>query len=77
VTTSGGTAVTIFPASVGQLQAGARTIAVGHAGPAGTLSALAVLQQPSWPPGAHSRVTVRDCSPASIEHVIVALASGG
>jgi hypothetical protein len=77
VTTSGGTAVTIFPASLGQLQAGASTIAVSYAGPDGTLSALAVLQPPSWPPGAHTTVTVRDCSPASIEHVIMALASGG
>lgn len=77
VTTSGATAVTIFPARLGQLQAGVGTIAVGSAGPDGTLSALAVLQPPSWPPGALSRVTVKDCSPASIEHVIMALASGG
>jgi hypothetical protein len=77
VTTSGGTDVTVFNASPGQLQAGASTIAIGHPGPDGTLSALAVLQPPSWPRGARATVTVKvkDCSPASINRTITALAS--
>jgi hypothetical protein len=77
VTTSGATDVTVFNASPGQLQAGASTIAVGHPGPDGTLSALAVLQPPSWPRGARATVAVRvkDCSPASISRAIRALAS--
>jgi hypothetical protein len=75
VTTSGGTDVTVFNASPGQLQAGASTIAIGHPGPDGTLSALAVLQPPTWPRGARTTVTVKDCSPASINRTITALAS--
>jgi hypothetical protein len=78
VTISGGTHVSVSHASLSQLQAGGSTTAVGYAGPHGTLSALAVLQSPSWPAGAHNRVTirVRDCSPASINHEIMALAGG-
>jgi hypothetical protein len=44
VTTSGRTVVSVFSASVGQLQAGASTIALGYARPHGTLSAIAVFQ---------------------------------
>jgi hypothetical protein len=78
VTISDGTDVAIFHASLSQLQAGGSTTAVGYAGPHGTLSALAVLQSPSWPAGAHATVTIRvkDCSPASINHEIMALAGG-
>jgi hypothetical protein len=57
VTTSGRTVVSVFSASVGQLQAGASTIALGYARPHGTLSAIAVFQPKSsstpGPPGAH------------------------
>jgi hypothetical protein len=78
VTISGGTDVAVFHASLSQLQAGGSTTAIGYAGPHGTLSALAVLQSPSWPAGAHGTVTIRvkDCSPASINHEIMALAGG-
>jgi hypothetical protein len=77
VTISGATAVTISHASLSQLQHGARTMAVGHAGPNGTLSALAVVQPPNWPAGAHATVSVRNCSSTAINHEIMALAFGG
>lgn len=78
VTTSGTTAVTVVKADLGQLQDGAKTTVLGNAGPHGTLSALAVVQPPTWPAGAHTTVSaVRDCSPTSINHAILALASGG
>jgi hypothetical protein len=77
VSTSGATLVTVSPARLGQLQRGARTIALGYARPDGTLSALAVLQPPGWPAGAHASVTVHGCSPGAINHAIMALASGG
>jgi hypothetical protein len=75
VTTSGGTDVVIFRARLDQMQVGSAVIAVGHAEPHGTVSALVAVQPPSWPAGAHGSVTVRvrDCSPASIDHVVVAL----
>ena len=77
VTTSGTTAVTVFKASLSQLQVGGTTTAVGHAGPHGTLSALALVQPPGWPYGAHTTVSVRDCSSTSVNHEIQALAAGG
>jgi hypothetical protein len=77
VTTSGATVVTVSPARLGQLQAGGRTMAVGHAGPDGTLSALAVVQPPNWPAGAHTTLRVRNCSSTAINHEIMALAVGG
>jgi len=77
VTTSGATVVTVSHASLGQLQDGARTITIGHAGPDGTLSALAVVQPPNWPAGAHTSVSVRNCSSTAINHEIMALAVAG
>lgn len=77
VTTSGATDVTVMNASLGQLQDGASTMALGHAGPDGTLSALAVLQPPNWPTGAHATASVRSCASTAINHEIMALASGG
>jgi hypothetical protein len=75
VITSGGTDVVIFRARLDQLQVGSAVIAVGYAEPHGTVSALVAVQPPSWPAGAHGSVTVRvrDCSPASIDHVVLAL----
>jgi hypothetical protein len=77
VTTSGATAVTVFRARPGQLQNGARTIALGYARPDGTMSGIAVLQPPGWPAGAHASITVHGCSRGAISHAIMALASGG
>jgi hypothetical protein len=76
VTTSGATAVTVSHASLSQLQDGGRTMAIGYPGPDGTLSALAVLQPPNWPAGAHARVSVKNCSSTEINHEIMALAYG-
>jgi hypothetical protein len=90
VTTSGRTVVSVVSASVGQLQAGAHTIAFGYTRPHETLSAITVFQpirlfHPPGPPGAHASMhismyisrTGSGCSPASINHAIMALASGG
>jgi hypothetical protein len=77
VTTSGATTVTVFHASLSQLQGGGRTMAVGYPGPHGTLSALAVVQPPNWPAGAHATLSVRNCSSTAINHEIMALAYGG
>jgi hypothetical protein len=91
VTTSGRTVVSVFSTNVDQVQVGATTIAFGYTRPHGGLSAIAVFQpirlfKPPAPPGAahvsiHSSVRAgpgrHNCSPASIDHVIMALASGG
>jgi hypothetical protein len=77
VTTPGTTAVTVFKASLSQLQDGGVTTALGHAGPHGTLSALALVQPPGWPAGARTSVSVRDCSATSVNREIQALAAGG
>jgi hypothetical protein len=77
VTTSSDTVVVIPHASLGQLQAGATTIAVGPLGPDGTLSAIAVLQPQPGLPG-HGQVWIKGCSPTSIDDAITtALVSGG
>jgi hypothetical protein len=83
VTTSSGASRTLMPASLGQLRVGATTIAVGHAGPGGVLSAVAVFQPPAapaaraGPPGAHVSVTVGDCSPSAIGRALKDLAPAG
>jgi hypothetical protein len=90
VTTSGRTVVNLFSTSVGQLQAGARTLAFGYIQPHGTLSAITVFQpirlfHPAGPPGAHVSERIRvhgsrrgkSCTPASIDRAVMALASGG
>src|SRR5262249_48606838 len=77
VTTSGATAVTVSHASLSQLQDGGRTTTVVHAGPDGTLSALAVIQTPTSPAAAHTTVSVKNCSSTAINHEIMALAYGG
>jgi hypothetical protein len=76
VTTSSGTLVAVTSASLGQLQAGVITVAVGRAGPDGTLSAGGVVQsqpvsQSSGGPtlNIHFNETARGrggCSPASL-----------
>ena len=77
VTTSGATVVTVFHPRLDQLRDGASTTAIGYAGPDGKLSALAVLQPPNWPAGAHATASVGNCSSTAINHEILALASGG
>ena len=87
VTTSGVTAVSVLNASVSRLPVGASILALGYAGPNGTLSArgvVAISQLPSSGPQLNGqehitttrRVHVQDCSPASIEHAILLVAGG-
>jgi hypothetical protein len=74
VITSSDTVVHVSHASLSQLQADASTIALGHAGPDGTLSGLAVLQSL---PGSLGSLNVKGCSPASIDDAVTtALISG-
>jgi hypothetical protein len=78
VTTSGGTRVVVPRASLGQLQAGVTTVALGHAGPDGTPTAAGVLQQPPGPLQVHFNAAERGCSPASVTNALAAaFASGG
>jgi hypothetical protein len=75
VTTSGGTLVVIPHASLGQLQAGATIFALGHTGPDGTLSARAVAAVSQLPPGMHIGISVKDCSPSSIDEALGAIST--
>ena len=75
VTTSGGTLVIVPHASPGQLQAGAAIFALGHAGPDGTLAAVAVAAVTQPPSGGHLNVSVKDCSPSSIEEALGAISA--
>jgi hypothetical protein len=82
VTTSGDTLVVVPHASLSKFRAGATTLAVGHAGPDGTLSAKAVTQIVQLPsegpfglhPVLHVGMHVRSCSPGTIA---AALTPGG
>ncbi len=75
VTTSGGTLVVIPHASPGQLQAGAAIFALGHARPDGTLSARAVAAVSQLPSGRHIGISVKDCSPRSIDEALDAISA--
>jgi hypothetical protein len=78
VTISGSRRVVVPRASLGQLQAGVTTVALGRAGPDGTLSAVGVLQEPPGPLQVHFNMAERGCSPASVTGALtVAFASGG
>jgi hypothetical protein len=78
VTISGDTSVVVPRASLGQLRAGITTVAVGHAGPDSTLTAVGVLQQPPGALQVHFNVTEHGCPPASIVGALAAaLGSGG
>jgi hypothetical protein len=73
VTTSGDTLVSVLRASLGQLRAGATTVAVGYVEPDGRLSATVVMQPPSKKPGSgklHPTIAVNGCSPASIDNAL-------
>jgi hypothetical protein len=70
VTTSGGTLVVIPHASPGQLTAGTAIFAIGHAGPDGTLSARAVAAVSQLPSGPRIGVSMKGCSPGSIEQAL-------
>jgi hypothetical protein len=67
VTISSDTKVDVLHASLSQLQTGAVTIAVGHAGPDGTLAAAAITQPP---PQWRGHIEYKGCSPASVDDAI-------
>lgn len=67
VTTSSDTLVKVRQPSLSEMQTGATTIAVGDAGPDGTLSAMLVMQPL---PGGRFTLSVPGCSPSSIEDAI-------
>jgi hypothetical protein len=75
VTTSGGTRVVVPHASPDRLQAGAAIFALGHAGPDGTLSARGVAAVSQLPSGGHIGVSVKDCSPGSINEALGAISA--
>jgi hypothetical protein len=76
VATSRGTLVVIPHASLGQLQAGATIVALGQAGPDGTLSARAVAAVSQLPSGVlHVGVRVKDCSRSSIQDALGAISA--
>jgi Domain of unknown function (DUF5666) len=75
VTTSGTTLVIVPHASLDRLQAGVTIFAVGDAGPDGTLSARAVAAVSQLRSGAHIGVSVRDCSPSSIDEALGAISA--
>lgn len=75
VTTSGDTLVVIPRASLGRLQAGVAIFALGRPGPDGTLSASAVAAVSQFRPGAHIGVSVKDCSPSSIDEALGAISA--
>ena len=82
VTTSGETVVNLVNPGLGRLPDGAAAVALGHAGPGGTLSAQAIaviVQLPAGGPQIHGHLSVRvnDCSPASVNHAVLTLAAGG
>jgi hypothetical protein len=76
VTTSGDTLVVVPHASPSQLQAGAAIFALGHAGPGGTLTARAVAAISQLPSGPRLGVSVKDCSPRSIDEALGAMSTG-
>jgi hypothetical protein len=75
VTTSGGTLVIVPHASLGQLQDGTTLFALGHAGPDGTLLARGVAAVSQLPSGQHIGVSVKDCSPRSIDEALDAISA--
>lgn len=79
VTTASDTVVSLPGTAVSQLPAGATIVAVGSAGPHGTMAAQGVLGILQLPPGGpqlhgHARLHVANCSPDSVN---TALAFGG
>ncbi len=75
VTTSGDTLVVVPHASPGQLPAGAAIFALGRPGPDGTLRARAVAAISQLPSGPHLGVSVKDCSPSSIDEALSAISA--
>jgi hypothetical protein len=75
VTTSSDTFVVIPGTRPGQLRPGDTIFALGRAGPGGTLAARAVAAVSPTRPEAHIGVSVKDCSPRSIDDAISAISA--
>lgn len=79
VATSAETVVNIVNAGLGRLPVGGAVYALGQVGPGGTLAARAVAvvaQLPAGGPQIHAHLSVKDCSPASVNGAVLALADG-
>lgn len=72
VTTSASTLVVVPHASPGQLRSGATVVAVGRAGPDGTLTAKGVSAISQLPSGPHLGVStrMRNCPPTAIAEAL-------
>lgn len=76
VATSANTLVVVPHASPGQLQPGTEVVALGTAGPDGTLTGRAVAAISQLPSGTlHASFSVRDCSQKSVVEALGALSS--
>jgi hypothetical protein len=75
VVTSGGTLVVVPHARLGQLQAGRAVFAVGHSGPDGTLAAQGVAMVSQLPSGPRIEISVKDCSPSSVQEALGAVSA--
>ena len=75
VTTSGDTLVIVPHARLGQLRDGTTVFALGQAGREGTLTARAVAAVSQLPSGPHIGVSVKDCSPRSIDEALDAIST--
>jgi hypothetical protein len=75
VATSSDTLVVVPHARPGQLQPGTSIFAVGQAGPDGTLSARGVAAVSQLRSGPHISVSVKDCSPRSVEEALGAISA--
>jgi hypothetical protein len=79
VATSAETVVNIVNPGLGRLPVGGTIYALGRVGPGGTLAARAVAvvaQLPAGGPQIHAHLSVKDCSPASVNGAVLALADG-
>jgi hypothetical protein len=76
VATSASTLVVIPNARLDQLQAGMTIFAIGQAGPDGTLSATGVAAVSQLRSGPHIGVSVKDCTPQSVDVAIGVISTG-
>lgn len=77
VTVTGATFVVVPDASLSQLRTGVTTVAVGHAGPNGTLTASGILQEPPGPIQVHFNVATQGCPPATLDRALAAALADG
>jgi hypothetical protein len=76
VSTTASTLVVIPHARLDQIPAGTTVFAIGQAGPDGTLAATGVAAVSQLRSGPHIGVSVKDCSPQSVDMAIGVISSG-